>query len=719
MRWTILGAMMAVAASLAGSRPGSGGAPTTPSDPPTFARDVAPIIYQNCAACHRPEGSAPFSLLSYDDVRSRGPLIAAHTLARVMPPWLPDRPRGAFVNERRLSEEAIETLQRWVEAGSPRGDPAVEPPPPEFESDWQLGEPDLVVEMSAPYAVAAGGHEEFRNFVIPVGIATDRWVEAVELRFDAPKIVHHATLMVDATDSSRRRDAEDPGPGFDGMGPASEARFPSGFFLGWTPGKVATRNPHDVAWRLERGSDFVLQLHLRPAHGAAEVQGAIGLHFLEGPPERTAVLVRLGSEALEIPPGADAYTVRDSLVLPVDVELLGLYPHAHYLGKEMSAYATLPDGRTLWLLHIPRWNFNWQDEYRYREPVRLPRGSVLAMRYTYDNSADNPHNPSRPPVAVRYGPHSTDEMADLMIQLVPLQQSDAVELAHAARLKTLAIHLDGLHAAGQWRPGDARVHYERGAVLAALGRHEEAIASYREALGLRPDYARAHNNLAIALQTLGRLDEAIRHYRLALEAEPDYARAAHNLGVALEAEGDLDEAIRIYALALEADPEFAPARLRFAEALRARGRSAEAIDHYRRALANAPDDASARLGLGFALGSVGRSAEALAELREAARLDPSWPPPLVAMAELLAKHPDPSVRDPAEAIRLAERAAELTGRRDPVALAVLAAAQASAGQFERAAQTAETALDLASATGARNLAASLRRSLERYRQGRL
>ncbi|MFN2421994.1 MAG: tetratricopeptide repeat protein [Gemmatimonadota bacterium] len=694
-----------------------------PGDEPTFARDIAPILYRNCAVCHRPEGPAPFDLLSYEDARARGPLIAALTQARVMPPWLPDRPRHAFANERRLTDEAIEAIRRWVEAGMPRGDPAEEPLPPEFPGGWQLGEPDLVVAMPEPYPVMgehgeAGAHEEFRNFVIAVPIETDRWVEAVELRFDAPKLVHHATLMVDPSDSSRRRDSEDPGPGFDGMGPASEARQPTGFFLGWTPGKVPTRIPPDIAWRLERGSDLVLQLHLRPIERPAAVRGQVGLHFAERPPARTAVLLRLGSESLDIPPGARSYAVEDSLVLPVEVEVLGLYPHAHYLGEEMSVVAVLPDGGTRWLLHIPRWDFNWQDEYRYREPVRLPRGTVLTMRYTYDNSTANPRNPRRAPEHVRYGPHSTDEMADLMIQVVAVEPDESAELARVAWLKSLSIHRQGLEAAVRWRAEDERAHYELGMVLAALGRHEEAIARYREALRLAPRYARAHNNLGIALQTVGRLDEAVRHYRLALETDPGYARASHNLAIALEAKGEVDEAIRFYRLAIDADPKLAPAHVRLAEVLRARGKPAEAIEHYRRGLEIEPDDARARLGLGFALGSTGRFPEAIAELREAIRLDPRWPAPLIALAELLARHPDPAIRRPAEAVRLAERAAALTERPDPAILAVLAAAQASAGEFGHAAETAERALALASAVGARDLADRLRHSLERYRQRR-
>jgi tetratricopeptide (TPR) repeat protein/mono/diheme cytochrome c family protein len=478
---------------------------------PTFSRDIAPLLYRECAACHRPGGAAPFSLIEYGEVRERASLIAAATAARRMPPWLPEPSVADFAGQRRLTDAEVATIQAWVAAGAPQGDPADLPPTPRFPNGWQLGTPDLVIAFPA-YRVPAGGGDIYRNLVVSVPVAEVRYVRAVELRPGSPGVVHHARLMVDTTSSSRALDAEDPEPGFDGMDLLSAADNPAGFFLGWTPGRNPSPEPLDLAWRLAPGTDLVLQLHLRPSGRPQEVQAEVGLYFASMPPARRPALIMLGSKEIDIPAGERNYEITDSYRLPADVDVLSLYPHAHYLATRMEAFARLPGGKTRWLLRIPQWDFNWQDQYRYREPVFLPRGSVITMRYVYDNSDRNPRNPSHPARRVRYGPNSTDEMADLVLQVLPRRGEDLEPMERELAWKYQAANAAWV-ASREWA---------RGNLLVARGEAEEAIAHYRTALSnvASPE---VHAALAGALAGQGDFEGAMLQAREALRRAPQAA----------------------------------------------------------------------------------------------------------------------------------------------------------------------------------------------------
>lgn len=453
----------------------SGGVPPA-GDTVTFTRDVAPILFENCSSCHRPGGPGPFSVLSYEEVRSRADLIADYTARRYMPPWLPEAGYREFAGTRRLADGEIATIRAWAAAGAPEGDPADLPPAPTFTSVWPLGEPDLVVEMP-DYEVPGNGRDLYRNLVAAVPGDARRYVRAVDLRPGNPTVVHHARLMVDATTSSREQAATDSEPGFDGMEVRSNARNPSGHFVGWTPGRVPHGGYEELAWALEPGSDLVLQLHLRPSGRAETVRPRVGFYLADEPPSRTAALVSLGTEVIDIPAGEPNYVVTDSFTLPVPVEVLSVYPHAHYLGKTMEGLAHLPDGRTEHLIRIDDWDFNWQDEYRLAEPLSLPAGTVLAMRFTYDNSADNPQNPSEPPVRVTYGSASTDEMADLLVQVVPRSAAAAETLNRELARK----YERGFTEYFAWR------EYTLGLEAAEAGDLEGALRHYRASLRNRED----------------------------------------------------------------------------------------------------------------------------------------------------------------------------------------------------------------------------------------
>jgi Tetratricopeptide repeat len=467
-------------------------------DSVTFSQHVAPILYQHCVTCHRLGGSAPFPLITYDDARMRAELIRSAVERHYMPPWLPDSGYGDFAGKRGLSPTQIATIVRWVDDGAPRGDSQTAPTPPKSKSEWTLGEPDLVVQLPA-YVVPLQGRDVYRNLVVPIPVHSRRYVSAVELRPGNPRVVHHARMMVDTTSSSRRFDAADPTPGFDGMHIESGAEDPPGHFVGWTPGKIPTRGSDDLAWPLDPGTDLVLQIHIRPQGQTDTLHPEVGFYFASSTPRALPAIILLGSYEIDIPPGEHAHMVTDEFTLPVDVDVLSVYPHAHYVGRRIHGIATLPDGSTKWLIRIDEWDFNWQDEYRYAQPVPLPRGTKLTMQWIYDNSADNPRNPNHPPKRVRYGSLSTDEMGDLQLQVLPRKPED-----RALLLRDLA-----------WKYQTRRARYSAGVdraagdSLAALGRFDEAVPLYQSALQLVSDDASLHMSLARALASSGQEDAAV------------------------------------------------------------------------------------------------------------------------------------------------------------------------------------------------------------------
>jgi hypothetical protein len=403
----------------------------------TYNDDIAPILYEHCAACHRPVddervalasdgdpicvAGAPFSVLSYESVRPRAKAIAAAVVRHAMPPWLPVPGHGEFAHERRLRDDDIARIQAWAAGGAPEGEPSRRPTPPAWPAGgWQLGKPDLVVTAGEPYALQPGTRDVFRNFVLPVPDGPRRYVRAVEFRVDDPRVLHHANVGVDAHRSSRRLDRADPLPGFATM-PDDDVRN----VFGWSPGKVPILEPADAAWVLDEGSDLVVQLHMVASKRAASVRPVLGLYLTDTPPTRAPIVIKLESKAIDIPAGESNYVVEDQYTLPVDVDAVSVYAHAHALARTMEGRAVLPDGRETPLLLIRDWDIRWQDQYRYRTPVALPRGTTVRMRFTYDNSAANGRNPSRPPVRVRWGANSTDEMAALWLEVVPRQPQDA------------------------------------------------------------------------------------------------------------------------------------------------------------------------------------------------------------------------------------------------------------------------------------------------------
>ena len=511
------------------------------SDWLTFNKHIAPILFEHCASCHRPGGGGPFDLLTYRDVQLRLPLIADAIERRAMPPWVPEPGFAKFVGERRLSDEEIDIFRRWVDEGAIEGNPADLPPAPQWSAGWQLGEPDLVVTLP-PYTVPATGREIYRNLVAPIPVSETRYVTSVELWWGDTRVVHHARMMIDSTPSSRLFDERSPEPGFDGMDIVSDADNPPGHFVGWAPGRVQVRGADEIAWPLNPGTDLVLQLHLRPTGLPELVEAKIGFIFAERPPTKAAALIMLGSFELDIPPGEANYLVTDTYELPVDVDALGVYPHAHYLGKQVWGVATLPDGTTKWLLRVDKWNFDSQDMYRYETPIFLPAGTTLSMRWVYDNSADNPLNPNDPPERVVYGSRSSDEMSDLVIQVVPRNRSELEILKRDLAWKYERRDVIYL----------ARREHAMGDSLAAQRNYAEAIPHYQQALRLKTDDADVHVSMAKAFASLGQHSVAVtiaeRAAQLTEHADPGVLEA---LAAVYAAAGQTDRAVRTAERALQ------------------------------------------------------------------------------------------------------------------------------------------------------------------------
>jgi hypothetical protein len=385
---------------------------------PTFNKDIAPILYQNCVTCHRPGEVAPFSLLTYDDAVKRASLIAAVTKARYMPPWKAE-PGPHFQNERRLTDQQIGLIQAWVNNKTPEGDPATKPKPPVFRQGWQLGEPDKVFSLSEQYAVPTEGPDQFRCFVIPLNLDRDVYIKSSEFRPGNSRVVHHAIVFTDPTGASQKlAKGSDNYPCLGGPGFVE-----TGLIGGWTPGSVPFAPPAGMTSRIRKGTNLVLQIHYHPSGKRELDQSSIGIQFGDAPTVAGDALI-LSSWGIDIPAGESRYVVRSSLTVPSDVEANGIIPHAHYLAKEMNITAHAPDGSSRPLIAIKDWDFNWQGTYLYQTPIKLAKGTRIEMEYTYDNSENNPRNPSNPPKRVRFGEQSTDEMAFAFI-LVRLPSMEA------------------------------------------------------------------------------------------------------------------------------------------------------------------------------------------------------------------------------------------------------------------------------------------------------
>ena len=581
----ILGICFALATAASQKDAPPGRLPASSGNRITFNRDIAPILFRSCATCHRPGEAAPFPLLTYKDAKSHARQIAAVTQRHFMPPWLPEPGEAKFTEELRLTAEEIGLIQKWVDQGAEEGDPADLPAAPKFVPGWQLGQPDKIIKADKPFVLPAGGSDMYWNFIFRTPVDRTRWLKAIEIHPGDKRVVHHANILVDRGQSARRQE-EQPRAGFAGMEIkiASETFDPDSHFFFWKPGTVTQPEPDGMSLRLDKDTDLVLNIHLQPSGKQETIQPSLGLYFTDKPATLHPMLVQLENDRqIDIPPGEKNFLVTDEFMLPVDVDLLAIYPHAHYLGREMQALATLPDGSGKTLIHILRWDLNWQAVYRYATPVSLPKGTTISMRYTYDNSDENPANPHDPPQRVVAGNRSSDEMAHLWLQVLPHSLPDSTIDPRTIVQESMARRMV------QRNPADFEAQYNLGAVLQDRGAPEEALQHFLLAVRIRPEDAIANNALGAALMAVGRTDEAIPIFSTALRSQPDNFDAHYNL----------------------------------ANALASQGQFPEAIDHYRAATRLHPDDANAEANLGAALAEAGNLPEAKLHLERALRINPS------------------------------------------------------------------------------------------------
>jgi len=446
-------------------------------DEVTWSLDIAPIIASECLDCHGESPSAPFQLLSYEDAAERADLIARVTSLRRMPPWLPGDGHGTFEGERILTDREVQLFTAWWENGALHGTPSLDGLVSGIEPEWDPGDPDLTLTLPS-YDLPAEGRDVYRNLVVEIPVEEARWVEYVELRPGSRAAVHHARMMVDETRSSRELDLQDPAPGFDGMDLLSNAGNPDGHFIGWTPGKTRLPPLDGMAWRLEPGTDLVVQLHMQTSGKPQEVTAEVDFYFTDQPPTRYPAVLVISTLQIDIPAGIPDYSVSNSFTLPVDVDVLSVYPHAHYLGKDLRATAVLPSGEELSLIHIPDWDFNWQDDYRFRDPVHLPAGTTILKQFSFDNSLSNRNNPNDPPKRVIYGSNSDDEMADLILQVLPRSEADRDELIQAQAWQHEAEDMAYM----------AELEFSRGEEAYASGQLDTATYHFQQALQYRSDH---------------------------------------------------------------------------------------------------------------------------------------------------------------------------------------------------------------------------------------
>lgn len=552
----------------------------------------------------------------------------------------------------------------------------------QWPQGWQLGEPDLIVKFRAPYSLPLEDSDVFRNFVITNVTASDRYVRALEFRLGNRGVVHHAEFRLDESDVSLRRDHEEPEVGFGGMDNPT-AHYPDGHFVNWVPGKRATELAEGLAWRLPAQADLVVQLHMMPSGIDEVIDPMIGLYFTDQPPALNPQMLWLGSRWLPIAADDSSFTTRDSYELPFDVEVMSVLPHCHFICNDIKAWATLPDGSEQWLAKNEKWDFYSQEEFNFKQPLSLPRGTTLSMEFSYDNSAHNSRNPNDPPQDIEFGPLSTNEMADLWIQVMPRNNREGIDLQHSSSRHLQMKKRERLKQQIELEP-DVNRYLELARSYSRANQLHEAVTQLQNALEHAPENTTVLENLAIALTNMGRQDEALLHWRRCVQLSPNDSRAQLNLGTAL---GFLNQA-------------------------------AEAEFHLQRATQLDPNSAPTFFRLGRTQSYLGRFDDALGSFRAAMALNPDEPMALGAAARLLATHPDSSKRRPSEALDLANRVLKQLRRPDASSLSTLAMAQAAAGDFVQAASTAKLALSRVMPDES-SLDIMIRRQVNHYKQGQV
>lgn len=485
-----------------------------------------------------------------------------------MPPWQPEAGYGEFEGDRRLSVQEIGLFQQWAKEGAIEGEEKELPPRPVWTAGWELGSPDLIVELPEPYELRAEGRDVYATFAIPLTTTNRHFVRAMEFH-PRNRAVHHASVLVGQGKVPSRGAGSEAGGGSLGMDLPSSAQTPEGHFLSWQPGRSTYFSPSKAPWMLPKGGHLVVQLHLNPTGKRELIQPEIGFFFTDEPPSQALFKFRLESREFTIPAGASNFVVEESYRLPVDLHVLGVNPHAHYLGRDLYGYALLPDGRRAELIRIKNWDFAWQGDYRLKEPLKLPHGTVLHMRFTYDNSEQNPRNPFHPPKPAGYGMQTVDEMAELWIQVTASPEvlgTLAEDLKPSILRKNLATYRYRLRT----NPADGGALTQLGATHLALGEINEALTYLRAAAQMDASLDEPHYYLGLVHRSRNELEAARSEFERAIALNPVSHKAYGNLGLIALQSGKADLAEAQFRQALKLNPDDALARKMLAELRKAR-----------------------------------------------------------------------------------------------------------------------------------------------------
>ncbi|HEY3839963.1 MAG TPA: thiol-disulfide isomerase [Bryobacteraceae bacterium] len=421
----------------------------TASSAPTFSKDVAPILYERCVQCHRPGSIAPMSLLEYKTARPWARSIREAVLSRKMPPWFADPQYGHFSNDPRLSAREMEIIKAWVDAGSPEGDSKQMPQRPVFEEGWQLGKPDIIVDIGTDFQVKPNA-DDYEHFVVPTNLKEGVWIRAAELRPGNRQVVHHAHvnpvqreqqagaatiqamesiapyLEREGTLTRIRMDA----PVLDNACAADAPKLPyihgvqEGALASYLPGRQADVFADGSAKWIPAGTRLEFSIHYAKVRQAQTDRTSVGLYLAPGPPERVLHRMDLRNFFFLIPPGDGNHEVKRCYTFEKDKLLLSITPHMHFRGKDVRYELTRPDGRHEVLLAVSHYDFNWQLVYRFQDPIRVEKGSVLTLTAHFDNSANNPANPD-PTKTIRWGDKSEEEMLSNYIEYLDVPNSSA------------------------------------------------------------------------------------------------------------------------------------------------------------------------------------------------------------------------------------------------------------------------------------------------------
>ena len=403
---------------------------TRPADGvPTFAKDVAPILYRNCTSCHRPGEIAPMSLLTYEEARPWAKSIRDEVTEGHMPPWHADAPKGTFHNERVLTADEKDILAKWANGGAPKGDPKDMPPVPTYAEGWVLGKPDAVFEMTEPYKLPADGTIEYEYFYIPTNFTEAKWVKSIEIRPGNREVVHHVLVYYRANPDMQRTPVIRPNAQISRMPqeksvgvrlnpPKIQGLPPRRLLATYAPGTSYQLAPEGTAFRLEPGGIIELQMHYTTKGEPASDRTKVGFVFAK---DATAKEVRPGqfiNGSFTLPAGADNVEVKADVEFLQDATIWGIFPHTHLRGKKWHYTMVLPDGTERTILSVPNYDFNWQTYYMFKEPLLVPKGAKIISTAWYDNSAKNKSNPD-PKMDVKWGDQTWEEMQYTGILFTP------------------------------------------------------------------------------------------------------------------------------------------------------------------------------------------------------------------------------------------------------------------------------------------------------------